>query len=124
MRRDRTGADRRRRARDEPAAIVANAARANQHVTITTLGGLGEAAAASPPISIIVIGENVKLREELNWLAQTAAQLSPAESRHSCGRSVMIRARSPSLNVAQLAIRPECDRNRNKVAAPGHKRRL
>ena len=57
------------RARNEPAAIVANAARPNQQVFITTLGGLGEVAEKSPALAIIVIGENVKLAEELNWLA-------------------------------------------------------
>ena len=36
------------RAANEPAAIVANAARADQSVTVTSLAGLGEAAAASP----------------------------------------------------------------------------
>ena len=63
---------------DEPAAIVANAARANQSVIVTTLEKLGAAAAASPSISIIVIGENVKLRAELDWLARKASQFSPA----------------------------------------------
>jgi uroporphyrin-III C-methyltransferase len=57
------------RARNEPAAIVANAARPDQQVFITTLGGLREAAEKSPALAIIVIGENVKLAEELNWLA-------------------------------------------------------
>ena len=57
------------RARSEPAAIVANAARPDQQVFITTLGGLAEAAEKSPALAIIVIGENVKLAEELNWLA-------------------------------------------------------
>jgi uroporphyrin-III C-methyltransferase len=57
------------RARDEPAAIVANAARPEQSVIVTTLGGLAAAAERSPALSIIVIGENVKLAEELNWLA-------------------------------------------------------
>jgi uroporphyrin-III C-methyltransferase len=57
------------RAADEPAAIVANAARPDQSMIVTTLGGLGDAAEASPALSIIVIGENVKLAEELNWLA-------------------------------------------------------
>ena len=66
------------RSRDEPAAIVANAARADQNVIVTTLGALGEAAAASPSISIIVIGENVKLRQDLDWLTRTAAQFTPA----------------------------------------------
>jgi len=57
------------RARNEPAAIVANAARPDQSVIVTTLGGLAAAAKRSPALSIIVIGENVKLAEELNWLA-------------------------------------------------------
>jgi uroporphyrin-III C-methyltransferase len=55
---------------DEPAAIVANAARADQLVTFTTIGGLAEAAEASPALSIIVIGENVRLAGELSWLAK------------------------------------------------------
>jgi uroporphyrin-III C-methyltransferase len=54
---------------DEPAAIVANAARPDQSMIVTTLGGLAEAAERSPALSIIVIGENVKLAQELNWLA-------------------------------------------------------
>jgi uroporphyrin-III C-methyltransferase len=62
---------------DEPAAIVGNAARADQSVIVTDLGGLGAAAAASPSVSIIVIGENVRLRERLDWLAHSARQLSP-----------------------------------------------
>ncbi len=57
------------RAPGEPAAIVANAARADQQVTVTTLGGLAAAAEAAPALSIIVIGENVRLAGELNWLA-------------------------------------------------------
>jgi uroporphyrin-III C-methyltransferase len=52
----------------EPAAIVANAARPDQSVIVTTLGALGEAAERSPALSIIVIGENVKLAKELSWL--------------------------------------------------------
>jgi uroporphyrin-III C-methyltransferase len=59
------------RAASEPAAIVANAARPDQQVIVTTLGQLGEAAERSPPLAIIVIGENVKLAKELNWLAGT-----------------------------------------------------
>jgi uroporphyrin-III C-methyltransferase len=54
----------------EPAAIVANAARPDQQVIVTTLGGLAEAAAQSPDLSIIVIGENVTLAKELSWLAR------------------------------------------------------
>ena len=63
---------------DEPAAIVANAARADQSVTVTTLGGLGEAGANAPALCIIVIGKNVRLREELDWLGQMAVALNPA----------------------------------------------
>ncbi|HEX4028579.1 MAG TPA: uroporphyrinogen-III C-methyltransferase [Rhizomicrobium sp.] len=52
----------------EPAAIVANAARPDQQVIITTLAGLGAAAETAPALAIIVIGQNVKLAEELDWL--------------------------------------------------------
>jgi uroporphyrin-III C-methyltransferase len=53
---------------DEPAAIVANAARADQQVRITTLAGLGAAAADAPALAILVIGDNVALARELAWL--------------------------------------------------------
>ena len=56
----------------EPAAIVANAARPDQSVIVTTLGGLGDAAERSPALSIIVIGENVNLAKELAWLERHA----------------------------------------------------
>ena len=56
----------------EPAAIVANAARANQQVIETDLAGLGAAAENSPAVAIIVIGANVRLRQELDWLIRTA----------------------------------------------------
>ena len=55
---------------DAPCAIVANAARDNQQVIVTTLAGLGAAAETAEPLSILVIGENVKLASELSWLAQ------------------------------------------------------
>lgn len=57
------------RAPDEPAAIVANATRPDQQVTITTLEGLAAAAENAPALAIIVIGENVALAKELSWLA-------------------------------------------------------
>jgi len=63
---------------DEPAAFVSNAARADQSVIVTTLSGLGAAAQNASPLSIIVIGENVRLREELDWLGQMARALNPA----------------------------------------------
>ena len=61
------------RSRGEPAAIVANAARPDQSVIVTTLGGLAEAAERSPSLAIIIIGENVKLAAELNWLEQAGS---------------------------------------------------
>ena len=57
------------RSADEPAAIVANAARTDQQVIITTLGGLAHAAENAPALAIMVIGQNVALARELNWLA-------------------------------------------------------
>ena len=65
------------RGKNEPAAIVANAARADQQVIVTTLEGLGAAAEQSPAISIIVIGENVRLREQLDWLTRQADAFNP-----------------------------------------------
>ena len=59
------------RSAHEPAAIVANAARPDQQVILTTLGGLAAAAENAPALAIIVIGENVKLAKELSWLAET-----------------------------------------------------
>jgi uroporphyrin-III C-methyltransferase len=53
----------------EPVAIVANAARPDQDVTITTLGGLAAAVEKAPALAIIVIGRNVMLAKELSWLA-------------------------------------------------------
>jgi uroporphyrin-III C-methyltransferase len=64
----------------EPAAIIANAARPDQQVTVTTLAELGHAAEQSPPVSVIVIGANVRLRQELDWLTRLAAGLNPALS--------------------------------------------
>jgi len=57
------------RAGSEPAAIVANATRPDQQVIVTTLAGLAAAAVDAPALAIIVIGENVKLADELSWLA-------------------------------------------------------
>jgi len=57
------------RSPDEPAAIIANATRPDQHVTITTLAGLPAAAQTAPALAVLVIGENVGLARELSWLA-------------------------------------------------------
>ncbi|HKY19319.1 MAG TPA: uroporphyrinogen-III C-methyltransferase [Rhizomicrobium sp.] len=54
----------------EPAAIVANAARPDQQVIVTTLAGLPAAAENAPALSVLVIGENVRLADELTWLAK------------------------------------------------------
>ncbi len=65
---------------NEPAAVVSNASLADQSVRVTTLGGLGEAAAVSAMPAIIVIGENVRLRTRMNWLsAMAAAVLAPQQ---------------------------------------------
>jgi len=63
------------RAANEPAAIVSDATFDKQHVIITTLATLGEAAAASTAPAIIVIGENVKLRQGLDWLGALAGRV-------------------------------------------------
>ncbi|HEY5347203.1 MAG TPA: SAM-dependent methyltransferase, partial [Rhizomicrobium sp.] len=52
----------------QPCAIVSDATIPAQNVTITTLAGLGQAAAQSSAPSILVVGENVRLRESLDWL--------------------------------------------------------
>jgi uroporphyrin-III C-methyltransferase len=56
---------------NEPAAIVSNAAGSKQSVIVTTLAGLGPAASESATPSILVIGRNVLLRRELDWLKHT-----------------------------------------------------
>ncbi len=58
---------------NEPAAIVANAAREGQQAIFTTLAGLGAAAESAPALSILVIGENVRLAKELSWLVEAVA---------------------------------------------------
>ncbi len=63
------------RAEDEPAAIVSDATNGKQNVLVTRLSQLGEAAAESSAPAIIVIGENVKLREGLDWLGAMSGKL-------------------------------------------------
>jgi uroporphyrin-III C-methyltransferase len=58
---------------NEPAAVIANATRADQQVAITTLAGLPAAAEKAPALAVMVIGENVGLAGELSWLARTGA---------------------------------------------------
>ena len=59
----------------EPAAIVSDATFEKQHVLVTTLARLGEAAAVSTAPAILIIGENVKLREGLDWMGAMAGRM-------------------------------------------------
>jgi uroporphyrin-III C-methyltransferase len=59
----------------EPAAIISDATFEKQNAIVTTLGELGEAATQSTAPAIIVIGENVKLREGLDWLSAMSGKL-------------------------------------------------
>jgi uroporphyrin-III C-methyltransferase len=60
---------------NEPSAIVSDATFNDQTVRVTTLSQLGEAAAQSTTPAIIVIGENVRLREGLDWIAAMSGKL-------------------------------------------------
>ena len=63
------------RAPHEPAAIVSDATFDKQNVVVTCLEKLGEAAAESGAPAIIVIGENVKLRQGLDWVGAMAGRV-------------------------------------------------
>ncbi len=56
------------RAADEPVAIVSDATGDQQSVVVTTLAALGNAAKNSAAPAVIVVGENVRLRDGLDWL--------------------------------------------------------
>ncbi|MDE2465800.1 MAG: uroporphyrinogen-III C-methyltransferase [Alphaproteobacteria bacterium] len=56
------------RAPHTPAAIVSAASTERQSRQVTTLSRLGHAARTAQPPAIIVIGENVSLANELDWL--------------------------------------------------------
>ncbi|HYM17291.1 MAG TPA: uroporphyrinogen-III C-methyltransferase [Micropepsaceae bacterium] len=58
----------------EPAAIISNASLENQATRMTTLAHLGEAAAEADTPAIIVIGENVRLAQGLDWLGALAGK--------------------------------------------------
>jgi uroporphyrin-III C-methyltransferase len=60
---------------NEPAALVGNASMDDQDVRVTTLSGLAEAAATSDAPSLIVVGENVRLREGMDWLGALAGRV-------------------------------------------------
>ena len=63
----------------EPAAIVSDATSGKQDVRVTTLAGLGVVAKQSDAPAILVIGENVKLREGLDWLGAMSGRLLDAD---------------------------------------------
>ena len=52
----------------EPAAIISSASLDNQTTSVTTLTSLGAKAAEADTPAILVIGENVRLAEGLDWL--------------------------------------------------------
>ena len=58
------------RSPDEPAAVVSKGCMPDQQVLVTTLGSCAEEAAKEglAPPSLFVLGEVVRLREQLNWL--------------------------------------------------------
>lgn len=56
------------RSPDEPAALVCQATHKAQTVAITTLARLGETAQGATTPAILVVGRNVGLRAELDWL--------------------------------------------------------
>jgi uroporphyrin-III C-methyltransferase len=53
---------------NEPAAIVSNATGGEQNVHVTTLALVGADAKTVDAPAILIIGENVRLREGLDWL--------------------------------------------------------
>jgi uroporphyrin-III C-methyltransferase len=67
------------RGANEVAAIVSNASFADQNVRVTTLKELGPAAAESAAPAILIVGENVKLRDNLDWLGALAGKTLESE---------------------------------------------
>lgn len=65
----------------EPAAIVGSATTGGQSVSVTTLAQLGAAAGAASSPAIVVIGENVRLRESLDWLGALHSRTEPSPPR-------------------------------------------
>lgn len=63
------------RSGDEPAAIVSDATSGKQAVAVTTLSKIGEIAVSSSAPAIIVIGENVRLRDGLDWVGALAGKV-------------------------------------------------
>lgn len=60
----------------EPAAVVSNASLPDQSVHVTTLAKLGETATASGAPAVLVVGENISLRQRMDWLGTMTKTLS------------------------------------------------
>jgi uroporphyrin-III C-methyltransferase len=60
---------------NEPAAIVSDATFDKQNVRVTTLAELGTCAKETSAPAIFVIGENVRLREGLDWIGAMSGRL-------------------------------------------------
>jgi uroporphyrin-III C-methyltransferase len=60
---------------NDAAAVIADASMKSQDVKVTTLAGLGEAAGGVAAPSILVVGENVRLRQGLNWLGALSGEV-------------------------------------------------
>ncbi len=63
------------RASNQPAAIISDATCDNQKVRVTTLASLGADARECTAPAILVVGENVKLRDGLDWLGSLSGRL-------------------------------------------------
>ena len=59
----------------EPAAIVSHASFTDQTVVVTSLAGLGAAAAGTTAPAILVIGPNVALRDGMDWVEAMAGKV-------------------------------------------------
>jgi uroporphyrin-III C-methyltransferase len=67
------------RTANEPAAIVSSATSVQQDVRVTTLAELSAQAKQSSAPAILVIGENVRLREGLDWIGAMGGKLLDAD---------------------------------------------
>jgi uroporphyrin-III C-methyltransferase len=75
------------RAANESAAIVSDATFGKQNVRITTLGELGACAKESDAPAVLVIGDNVRLREGLDWIGAMGGKLLDADPLNRDGLS-------------------------------------
>ncbi len=71
------------RAPQTPAAIISAATTGQQARQLTTLANLGEAARHAQSPALLVIGENVGLAEELDWVSTALSEQSSPPQRRS-----------------------------------------